>query len=307
MQSRAFTRQVAALLLVAVFAASPREACLGAEEDAAEAIPQLVKRVRPCVVLLTTTDGAGNPVGSGTGFFISADGRVLTNHHVLLGASSVSAVTSDGASLPVEGVLAADEMLDLAILKVPGERHPFLRLSSLGPPDVGTRILVVGNPLGLDGTVSEGIVSALRKEGPRDLVQIGAAISPGSSGSPVVTLDGVVVGVAQSSMVEGQALNFAVPSSAVARLTVEPKPLPIGTVATAWGSGNDAMHTSPEWKAVRATWGRGSDWLEATSALLARYPKVAYAHAVHGEALAGLRLYEDALNALRRAIELCPK
>src|SRR5947207_14213576 len=87
-----------------------------AGDDALD-LPALVKRTRPRVVLLNTTDAAGEALKQATGFFVSADGRLLTNHHVLVGAAGMSARLSDGRSLVVEGVLADDPKSDLLLVK----------------------------------------------------------------------------------------------------------------------------------------------------------------------------------------------
>ncbi|MGO9451834.1 MAG: trypsin-like peptidase domain-containing protein [Candidatus Binataceae bacterium] len=189
---------------------------------AATALPNpdlggLIKQVRPAVVTIIVYDGRGRELGFGSGFFISRTGEILTNHHVIEGAASAKARTSDGAMHPVQVILADDSKSDLARLLVfTDEDTPYLPVAA-DRPQVGDHVVVVGSPMGLDETVTEGIVSAVpeQRAGQSDLepatLQITAAISEGSSGGPVLNARGEVVGVATAFMREGENLNFAVP------------------------------------------------------------------------------------------------
>lgn len=174
----------------------------------AEDLQALVERLRPSVVTLEARDLRGQRTGSGTGFFIAAEGLIATNHHVAA-MSPTSALLADGSRHEVLGLLMSDETKDLAILRVEGGGYPALPLGAAILPARGDQIVVIGSPLGLDQTVSEGIISALWPTGlPEDqggsvipkcsLLQVSAPISPGSSGSPVLARDGRVIGIAQS-------------------------------------------------------------------------------------------------------------
>ena len=192
-------------------------------------LKELARRAMVAVVRLEVLDRLGNEQGSGTGFFVSPEGWLVTNHHVIEGAQRVVASLADGERLEITGVLAVDEENDLAVLATTGERFSALPLarSSLDV-EIGEGVVVFGGPLGLAGTLSDGIVAAVRRPGDRALgrdetfevarLQITAAISPGSSGSPVLNLDGEVLGVVVSQAVFGQNLNFAVPIEAVRAL-----------------------------------------------------------------------------------------
>lgn len=165
-------------------------------------------------------DASGTEQGTGSGFLISADGVIATNHHVIDGARQLLVKLGDGRELEVEGVIATDAAHDVALIKVAGEALPFLELGSAASLREGDRVAVIGSPLGLAGSISEGIFSATRdvmmgREGP--WLQITAAISPGSSGSPVLDGDGRVVGVAVATMLGGQSVNLAVPASFLKR------------------------------------------------------------------------------------------
>lgn len=202
----------------------------------------LARRAKHSVVVLEILDRFGRPVGTGTGFFVDPEGLIVTNHHVIEGGSRVTAVLSNEQKIEVTGLVASDEMNDLAIVKVGSGPYPALTLADSSTIEAGQRIVVLGNPLGLSGSLSEGIISAVRnQEDPADgqeatVLQIDAAISPGSSGSPVMNLKGEVVGVAVRQIRYGQNLNFAVPSAAVRELmgsidaAVAPRPFGAGQV-----------------------------------------------------------------------------
>jgi S1-C subfamily serine protease len=177
----------------------------------------LIRRVRPAVVTVIVYDHRGKELGFGSGFFISRSGELLTNHHVIEGASSARIRTFDGRTWPLRVILADDKDSDLArLVAFMNAPVPFLAVASQ-PPQVGDRVLVIGSPMGLDETVTDGIVSAVpaEREGQSDLepatLQVTAAISEGSSGGPVVNARGDVIGVATAYMSEGENLGFAVP------------------------------------------------------------------------------------------------
>jgi tetratricopeptide (TPR) repeat protein len=180
-------------------------------------LPELVKRVKPSAVAIETFDARGNVVSRGSGFFIAAD-KVVTNRHVIEKSARVEIHLINGKKYPVKGVLAIDGEGDLAILQVEPTAAVPLVIEKTAPQE-GESIVVIGNPFGLEGSVSNGIVSAVREiPGYGKIIQITAPISPGSSGSPVVNMRGQVIGVATLQAAEGQSLNFAVPSERIAQL-----------------------------------------------------------------------------------------
>lgn len=185
-------------------------------------LPDLVRRLKPTVVAIVTYDAIGEALMTGSGFFLRP-GQVVTNLHVLRGATRVEIKTLDGKGkvYPVSGTVAVDEEGDLALLAVdtPPERARSSQLSST-LPDEGERIFVIGNPLRLEGSVSDGIVSAVR-EVPKvgRIIQITAPISHGNSGSPIFNLSGEVVGVVTVKVTNGQNINLAISSARVGGLT----------------------------------------------------------------------------------------
>lgn len=188
-----------------------------------EKIPQLVKKVNPSIVLIITYDSQGNKLNQGSGFFISAEGDVITNWHVIHGASSAVVKLASGEVVRVKDITAADKENDLIRLMVDAKDKKFIPLSlAKSLPEVGQRVLVIGSPLGLEASVSDGLVSAVKDvPGFGAIIQISAPISPGSSGSPVINMAGEVIGVATLTLNEAQNLNFAIPAEKVASLTIK--------------------------------------------------------------------------------------
>ncbi len=182
-------------------------------------LPTLVKRVKKSIVVISTFDAGGNPVGQGSGFFVNAQGHVVSNRHVFQGAGRAE-VKSPGGTFKVKKILAEDADNDLILVSLETARSGFYPLQFADSNvQVGEKIVVIGNPLGLDATVSDGIVSARRKLDPfGKVIQVTSPISPGSSGSPVLNMRGEVIGVATFQIHGGQNLNFAVPVEKVRQL-----------------------------------------------------------------------------------------
>ncbi len=135
--------------------------------------------------------------GQGSGFFITRDGYAVTNNHVVQNAENVQVTTDDGKSYTAK-VIGTDPRTDLALIKVDGDNFPFVKLAE-SSPRVGDWVLAVGNPFGLGGTVTAGIVSARGRDigaGPYDdFIQIDAPVNKGNSGGPTFDVDGNVIGV----------------------------------------------------------------------------------------------------------------
>lgn len=193
---------------------------------------EVVEKAGPAVPLIRVTTGGGERLGSG--FVIGGDGVIVTALHLIEGAESISVSFARGRRFDETAVLAFDVASDLAVIRVnlpeDGAPLPSVRLADGSPVKPGDPVLVISNPLGLELTVTEGIASAWREPQHDDgdgeesagatpvlqpltrLLQISAAISPGSSGGPVFNEMGEVIGVAISGLVYGLAgLNFAVP------------------------------------------------------------------------------------------------
>jgi len=186
---------------------------------------ELVKDIRPAVATVITYDRDKKLSSQGSGFFIDKEGHLITNYHVLKGAYSAEVKTFDGKKYPVKLVLAESEEADLIKVSVdiPEKAVNFVQVVK-AIPRVAERVVVVGSPMGLEQTVSEGFVSAVREiQTIGTIFQVSAPISPGSSGSPVVNMKGQVIGVATFQLIDGQNLNFAVSGQEIPALKSEKK------------------------------------------------------------------------------------
>lgn len=164
------------------------------------------------VVLLLAYDAQNMPSALGSGFYFEKN-KIASNFHVVEGASRVVfRVIGSKEMHEVRRVASVSKALDLAILEVDQPQQP-VKIAPLGKMGVGDKVVAIGNPRGLEGSVSEGIVSAIRGSGDVKILQITAPISPGSSGGPLFSIDGDVVGVTTATLRDSQSLNFAVPAS----------------------------------------------------------------------------------------------
>ncbi len=155
--------------------------------------------------------------GSGSGVVMDGSGHVLTNHHVVAGASNVSLVLATGRTVSAE-VVGSDRSNDIAVLRARGGDLPAAELGVSADLRIGQPVIAVGSPLGLNGTVTSGVVSALeRRSSAEAMIQTDAPINPGNSGGPLVDLFGRVVGINTSiATLSGRAsgnigIGFAVP------------------------------------------------------------------------------------------------
>jgi len=171
---------------------------------------QIAKLAIPATVTILNLDARGDTVSLGSGFLVSEDGTIVTNFHVMTGAASAIVILADGQRYTRVSALDGDKDVDIAIVKIPGAGLPFLKTTT-ALPAVGSKVVVVGSPLGLEATVTDGVVSGRRVTDGRELLQMSAAISHGSSGGPVINDRGEVVAISTLFLAKGQSLNFAVP------------------------------------------------------------------------------------------------
>jgi tetratricopeptide (TPR) repeat protein len=190
---------------------------------AATKLTRLVKKIQPAVVTVIAYDMNNEIANIGTGFFANENGELITNHHVLIGKYGAEVRTSDGNTYPVTSILAENKPADLVkvLVDIPSGKFRWLEVSG-DLPAIAQRIVVVGSPMGLDQTVSEGIISSIREiPALGHFFQMSAPISPGSSGSPVTDMNGIVLGVATFQYQQGQNLNFAISGKSVRDLKAE--------------------------------------------------------------------------------------
>jgi 2-alkenal reductase len=195
---------------------------------AAVAIPDVVAKVGPAVVTVINNDQRGQ-VGSGSGAVISPDGYIITNNHVVDGASSLDVIFSDGTSRTAT-LVGADALMDLALLKVDGAVPTYIPIGDSDALRQGETVIAIGSPLGeYKNSVTVGVVSALNRnlDGgmPEGLIQTDAAINNGNSGGPLINMNGEIIGIntmvvrqsGNSTVVEG--LGFAIPSNVMRRVS----------------------------------------------------------------------------------------
>ncbi|MGB3201864.1 MAG: HhoA/HhoB/HtrA family serine endopeptidase [Nodosilinea sp.] len=164
--------------------------------------------------------------GVGSGFITSADGRIITNAHVVAGADEVQVTLTDGRSFTGE-VLGADSVTDIAVVKIDAQNLPAVSISDSDQLQPGEWAIAIGNPLGLDSTVTAGIISATGRSSREvgvpdkrvDFIQTDAAINPGNSGGPLLNLNGEVIGVNTAIIQGAQGLGFAIPINTVQRIS----------------------------------------------------------------------------------------
>jgi len=211
----------------------------GPRDGFSETVIQVVDAIGPAVIgVRRTSRGRDLYDGAGSGVIISPDGYALTNNHVVHGAGRIEAVLHDG-SIAQADVVGTDPDTDLALLRLAGNGH---RAAALGDSDdlkVGELAVAIGNPLGLQATVTVGVISALRRtlrgDSGRlieDVIQTDAALNPGNSGGALVDAHGAVVGINTAIIGGAQGICFAVPSN-TARFVV-PELMREGRVARGW-------------------------------------------------------------------------
>jgi serine protease Do len=191
---------------------------LGVAEEVAV---QVARRASPTVVSITVPRG-----GSGSGVIIREDGVLLTNWHVVAGAQTVQVGLADGRRLQGQ-VLGGDRGLDIAVVRVQAQNLPVAPLGDSDALEPGQMAIAIGNPLGLERTITTGVVSALNRELPgarlEGLIQTDAAINPGNSGGPLLDSQGRVIGINTAVLqprgqVVAVGLGFAVPINLAANV-----------------------------------------------------------------------------------------
>lgn len=164
--------------------------------------------------------------GTGSGFITSADGQIVTNAHVVEGADSVTVVLTDGRRLRGE-VVGTDRVTDLAVVRIKATGLPTAKLGNSDTLLPGQAAIAIGNPLGLDNTVTQGIISATGRSSADvgvpteriNFIQTDAAINPGNSGGPLLNSAGEVIGVNTAIIQGAQGLGFAIPINTVKRVS----------------------------------------------------------------------------------------
>ena len=274
-------------------------------------VKKLAATTRPAVALVTVFDKSGKPLKLGTGFFVSSDGKLVTNAHVIEGADNATAKLENGATYSIRGVIKAALGKDLVLLQADAKDVPFLTVSrEASLSEVGSRVAVIGSPLGLEGTVSEGIISGHRDAKKDDQwLQMTAAVSPGSSGSPVVDENGQVVGIATWGITNTQALNFARPVAYVSELLDQSKATtevaPFWTVTT---NPKNVVLNDPDFVAAENALQKddAAGALKLLNGIATKYSENGAFLFKLGAVYERLNLLDDAVQAYQHALKLEP-
>jgi len=185
---------------------------------------KIAEQAIPSIVLIKTATGLG------TGFVVSSDGLIATNLHVIGNARQATVVLGDGREFKVIDVINYDDAHDLILLRVPTKNLAALTLGDSAKVKVGERVVAIGHPLGLGNTVSDGLVSAVRKINEKlTVLQVSAPISQGSSGGPLFNEAGEVIGISTLIVTQGQNLNFGIPVNQLKALLRSGKGTPLAS------------------------------------------------------------------------------
>lgn len=197
------------LLIMFVVSTLANAQLVGNQEKAAG---DIYKMAGPSVVLIEMYGEDGKVSGTGSGFLVSDNGKILTNFHVIAHTKRATVRLSNDDAYDTVNVLDVDKRKDIALLKIKAVSLPYLKLGHSSSAQVGDKLYTLGNPLGLfQNTLSEGLLSGIRQMDGYKMFQLSAPISHGSSGSPVFNGQGDVIGIVEALISEGQNLNFAIP------------------------------------------------------------------------------------------------
>jgi S1-C subfamily serine protease len=262
--SRAFCRLLTGAVAVLTLAGGIASAQPASQQpglpSCAEPLPALFARVSPAVVSITAISINAYDMDHrldrvmGSGIVIDRAGLVLSNAHVVFGRQILTVTLDDGVTLPAKFV-GADPVFDVALLRIPTPTERTLPIATLGDSAglvVGEDVYAIGSPLGLDQTLTRGIVSAINRRLPgavwsltEPLIQTDAAINPGNSGGPLVDACGRIVGITTAMLTEAQNIGFAVPINLVK--DVVPQLLDKGRIVRPW-FGVQGQFVAPELK-----------------------------------------------------------
>ena len=268
----------------------------------AQTVPEIAEKALAATVYLEMQDNNGLPLGFGSGFFIKPN-LIATNYHVIAGAASGTAkLVGKSTTYKIEGFTATYKYNDLALLKVSASGINPLPIGNSDAVKIGETVYVAGNPKGLEGTFSDGIISSRHGGHAKGRLQMTAPISPGSSGGPVLNKKGEVIGVSYTILEGGQNLNFAIPSlylKTLLALSGTVKPLSRGnqtiSAETYFVRGNAKADLGQYLAAI-------SDFDKA----IQLKPDAANAYINRGIAKAELGRYSAAISDYDKAIQLKP-
>jgi hypothetical protein len=267
---------------------------------------EIAEHSTPAIVSIRTEHSLG------TGFVVRNDGLVASNLHVVAGNSNIVVTLADHREFRVVEVFNGDRERDLVILRIEAHKLPAVSLGDSTAIRPGDSVVAIGHPLGLEDTVSNGLVSGIRKVDEHlTVLQISAPIAPGSSGGPIFNDRGEVIGVATAILLGGQNINFGVPISYVKELLTRPAPVNLEQFATATlEDESDAQEPKRHVPALspRVLDGCGAQPIALLLRGIGDAVDVGATFYNEGNAVACYHVYEGAAIDLQRQISLtCPK
>lgn len=222
--------------------------------------PSIVAKASPAVVLIKGESAEGTVIGSG--LIVSPDGKVATNLHVIRDLKAAGVQLSSGETFDVVSVLAFDDRKDLAIVKIAGFDLPTAELGNSNDVKIGERVVAIGSPHGLQGSVTTGVVSAIRDDlsgSGAKVIQTDASANPGNSGGPLLNDRGQAIGLVRYKR-QGEGLNFAMPINYVRGLLDNlQKPISLDELRAILAYKTDVFTASDYpvlWKSLTASWDR---------------------------------------------------
>jgi S1-C subfamily serine protease len=184
------------------------ETCLASLQD--DSVSDIFSKEAHSIVVVGAIEGKLSRIGSG--FIVGSGGLIATNYHVIKKARAISVKLKNNKEYNDVEVINFDAAKDIALIKINESALNAVTLGDSNSVEIGQRVVTIGNPLGLEDTISDGLISSIRTTGGGvKLLQISVPLSGGSSGGPLFNLKGEVVGITTASYIQGQNLNFAVP------------------------------------------------------------------------------------------------
>jgi len=261
------------------------------------------------VVMVTAYDEEGNIICRGSGFIVKRDGVVVTNYHVIGMASDIK-VKAGNKIFDVEGLIFTDKINDLAILKARAKNMPVVKLGVIGEANIGEHVYVIGYPLGLENTISVGLLRGIREiDEKREILQITAPVSPGSSGSPVFNSNGEVIGVATTSehaTTPHKTRNLAF---AISVKLIKNKFSSKSVIAIKDSGLEDYINTAMYWNQLGLAYGESGKYKEAIKSYKQAIridPDFVHAHNNLGAAYYMLGRYQEAIKSHKQALRIDP-
>lgn len=258
---------------------------------------QIFEKVNDCVVVILSYDFNGNLSKQGSGVVISEKGWVVTNYHIFAECESIE-IKHNNNFIKYTDIIGADIEKDILILKIDENIFPSILIADTNSLKIGQRIYAIGSPMGLENSLSEGLISGLRNvlDENRSYIQITASISQGSSGGAVVNTKGELIGLSVSSIKTGQNLNFAIPIKDVMNISIN-----------TYNDKKDTDANNYFYKGFNADEnGKFEEAIQYYSLYLEIFPDDYEVYCNRGLAFSRIRDYNNALSDFDKAIQISP-